>query len=171
MNIHTILVHFPIALLSLYTLMELIRWRQISELHSWFYIKLFLVVIGSGFSVLAYLSGHFAEQIIGETPLIQMHENFAKITIIIYGLIALFYLIKWLEKDRLVYFMSGSFLKKTWLILLHAEELYTYGWIQVIIALLGLTALSITGALGIAIAYNPNVNPVVKFVYSLFFSL
>lgn len=37
------------------------------------------------------------------------------------------------------------------------------------LALIGLIAITMTGALGGAIVYGPNVDPVVKFVYSLFF--
>ena len=44
MNIHPIFVHFPIALLTLYSLAELIRWRRITELAYWFYVKAFAMI-------------------------------------------------------------------------------------------------------------------------------
>ena len=47
MNIHPLLVHFPIALLTIYSLLELVPFKQIYRQSYWFYTKAIILIIGS----------------------------------------------------------------------------------------------------------------------------
>ncbi|KHO51327.1 MAG: hypothetical protein QT04_C0044G0036 [archaeon GW2011_AR11] len=47
LNIHPIFVHFPIALLSLYAVMVLIRFRKVMGLPYWSYAKAILAIAGT----------------------------------------------------------------------------------------------------------------------------
>ena len=61
MNLHTFVVHFPVALLMIYSLCELVRFQKVLMWPSWFYIKAFFVIIGAGSSVVAFGFGEVAE--------------------------------------------------------------------------------------------------------------
>src|SRR3989338_10533386 len=102
MNLHPIAVHFPIALLTLYSMMEMFRFRRVSELPWWFHMKAFLVILGTLAANVALLTGEMtAEQLkeSGATPsIVGIHEQWADITISIYSLIAAAYLIVWMER-------------------------------------------------------------------------
>jgi len=47
MNVHPIFVHFPIALLTIYALLELIQFKKVTSWNPWFYIKASFVVFGA----------------------------------------------------------------------------------------------------------------------------
>ena len=40
MNVHPLLIHFPIALLTVYVVMECLRFKKLLAEHSWFYSNL-----------------------------------------------------------------------------------------------------------------------------------
>src|SRR3989344_4809697 len=94
MNLHVIAVHFPIALLTLYSLMELVRSRKIAALPYWFYLKAFLVILGTLSAINAAALGKLLTLSRG-IPLegaVLMHTLFAVATIAIFGIIAILYL-------------------------------------------------------------------------------
>src|SRR3989344_5136632 len=98
MNIHPIIVHFPIAFLSVYGVLELVRLRYITSAMYWFYIKASIVMIGAAMAGAAYLSGEIAEELVGESRLIEIHSQWAKMTVVIFGFIAVCYAIAWFSR-------------------------------------------------------------------------
>lgn len=46
-NIHPLLVHFPIALLTVYSLLEAVPLKRIQKLPYWFYVKAVLLITGT----------------------------------------------------------------------------------------------------------------------------
>ncbi len=186
MNLHPIFVHFPIALLTLYSLAELLRFRALMAKAWWFYVKASAVVVGAAAAALAYATGDSAVAAIGRNPIlrpiIRAHESWAAATMLIYGLIALIYFLAFLEKEGIF-----DSLERLWArarpdgkskILLRLTKFLRYsilpsankageGWMVVVLALAGLAAVTVTGALGGSIVYGPNVDPVVQIVYRL----
>ncbi len=172
MNIHPIFVHFPIALMTVYAIAELIRFRKLTEAAYWFYVKAVLVIGGTVSAFLALNTGESAEQLLDHSlrPLINMHADFADASTLIFGLIAAIYLIVWVSKSEFNKKLSDSQIGPLWTKLsTFINSILNMSIIMIVLALIGLIAITITGGLGGAIVYGPNVDPIVGFIYHLFF--
>ncbi|MBP9821834.1 MAG: hypothetical protein KBC81_00050 [Candidatus Pacebacteria bacterium] len=158
MNIHPISVHFPVALLTLYSVFELIRFKKLNESSEWFYIKavfLFVGMIGAFFSL---VTGDWAGELYrGIGQLVHAHEFYMQATVFVYGLSTINYLIVCADKlygKKLLYVFG-----KLWTLKLKGVRFVFKNWVLVLVALLGLMLLVIGGALGGAIAYGPYADP------------
>ncbi len=174
MNIHPIFVHFPVALFTVYAILELIRFKKILVRREWFYIKLFLVVAGIVAAKIALATGEMAEHLSNDPTfhkIVEIHSLWANITTLIFSIIAIAYLISWINQD-LSDFMTRleqkKIIQKIWTILTNIQLFIMKSWVLVILALSGLFAVTTTGALGASIVYGPTVDPVVTFFYQLF---
>jgi len=168
MNIHPIFVHFPIALLTIYAIAELIRFKKILSLSYYFYIKAVLVIVGSLSSFIAMQTGEMAEHVLGErSTLVEKHSTFANISTYIFGFIALVYMLHWFKLSQDGKKMELSKIpSKQIRIFIIVEKVYQSILIP-ILALIGLATITTTGALGGAIVYGQNIDPVVNFIYNL----
>ena len=168
MNLHPILVHFPIALFTLYALLECARFKKLQEQAYYFYLKAFLVITGSLASSAAYITGDMQkDQLPADAairPIVEFHSTWALATITIFAVIALAYLIAWLNRQN----VFTSIQNQTFRRITSAAHAFTQGWIIVPLALAGLISVTITGALGGSIVYGPNIDPVASFIYRLF---
>lgn len=153
MNLHPILVHFPIALLTFYALFELVRVQKLLKEPAWFYVKAAFVIVGSLSSVATLLSGlAIKPQFQGSLSIahqVDVHSAFAFYASLLFGLIAFAYLVRLVKWKACVAF--SDFMLKSRII--------------VPLALIGLVLITITGALGGSIVYGPDIDPFVKFVY------
>src|ERR1051326_4143656 len=123
LNVHPIFVHFPVALLTIYCLLEFVRLRKVTSQPYWFYIKAMFVIIGSLATAAALITGDMAEDIVAGSDralrhLIGVHSNWAVATTTIFGMLAFFYLIAWIEK-QLPNFLLGNPVWKFLLTLKH----------------------------------------------------
>lgn len=161
MNLHTFFVHFPIALLMIYSLCELARFQRLLAWPSWFYIKAFLAIIGAGSSVVAFGFGEIAEHAgVYNERILDIHIFFAMLSVAVFGALAAAYFIAVLERwyplniplwglaTRIAHFLIGPFV--------------------VVLAFIGLLAISFTGAFGSALVRGPESDFVVSFIYHLF---
>ncbi|MSR76370.1 MAG: hypothetical protein EXS68_02155 [Candidatus Ryanbacteria bacterium] len=177
MNLHPIFVHFPIAFLTIYTLMEFVGFKRLTEHASWFYIKAFLLILGTGSSFAARQTGEMIEaQFRGgpQTKLLEMHALWANITIAFFCGLSLLYLAAWARRDLVQAPMIGRIIalpviSQFMALAGRVYDLFVNSALMMIAALIGLVLMTIVGGLGGALAYGPNIDPVVKFVYDLFF--
>ncbi len=139
MNIHPAFVHFPIALLFLYTIIELVPLRNLMPSMQWEPIKRFLLYVGTIAAGFALVTGTMAEDAVGETSALEPHETAAWILLSIFVLV--------------------SVLTFYW-----TSETPIRGWTMKALALAGLITLFIVGALGANIVYGSNVDPIVRLV-------
>lgn len=172
MNIHPIFVHFPIALLTIYAFMEIIRIKKLNDLPYYFYIKASFLIIGTLTSFLALWTGGMAEDAMGNqgNKLIEMHSTFAVISVWIFVILALAYLNSWIQKSPLnakILQIKNETILKIWNLKVKIANKILSSPISIILALIGLTTITITGALGGAIVYGQYVDPIVKFIYNL----
>ena len=168
MNLHPIIVHFPIACLILYSWIEVLglfspRIRKNLEITKYF---LLIVWILGTFGALQ--SGEIAQQAFGKSELIHTHEEFGEKSHKLYILIGCFYLAKLIINKRIFinYRTKREKSHLSWFISFVDSKLshYIIAWLSII----GVTLLSITGALGGAISHGPDTDPVVKVVYDTF---
>lgn len=160
-NFHVILVHFPVAFLTIYGVLELLRFRKLLSLPYWFYIKATLVIIGAGASWLAVVTGGMIEESFENTPalrsLIELHATFALGTATFASILALLYLLSWAGRQG---FMST----KSWV-----EKILNNNWVMFIAGVIILKLVTIVGALGGAIAFGQGVDPLSDLIYTFFF--
>jgi uncharacterized membrane protein len=174
MNLHPIFVHFPIALLTIYALLEVFiplkvkvfkvcKWQN-TKLYAllvnpiWKHIKAFLVIFGAVTVIPTLLTGEVAEhKYVGESnpqvffqsdlgKLIEAHGSAATVSVIIFSILALMYLASYFEKT---------------------QKLFSSTYVRMVLSIVGLLCITITGALGGAISHGPDTDPVVTFVYNL----
>lgn len=159
MNLHVVIVHFPIALLTLYSLLELISFGRIRQLSYLFYIKAFLVVLGAGSAFASMQTGKMiAGGFLDHGRLLQTHALFGTITTYYFGIAGLVYLIAFLGRSG-----WGRIAKPA----MYAEKMLG-SWCMPFVGLAGLIIITITGALGGSIAFGPDIDPVARFIYDLF---
>ncbi|MHB1316513.1 MAG: DUF2231 domain-containing protein [Minisyncoccota bacterium] len=164
MNIHPLFVHFPIALLTVYALAEIIWYKKITLQTWWWNFKAALLTLGVIGGFVALQTGDIAESIKGRSSLIEIHSTFAAISVWIFSALLFSYIIKFISLYKSEYVQYG-FKNKAFYFVEYVGKFITK--ISILLAFIGLITLTITGALGGAIVYGPDVDPVVNFIYSI----
>lgn len=172
MNIHPLLVHFPIALLTLYALLEIISIKKITDRFLWISpVKIFLVITGFLSGFVAYQAGELIEdqfkKITALAPVVEVHSNIASFTLVIFGAIAVSYAVQ-VANQKGIRSKNGIVLQINKTAVALSKVVLRRG-VVFLLATIGLIAVTVTGALGGAIAYGPDIDPFVKIIYSLLF--
>jgi hypothetical protein len=176
MNTHALIVHFPIALLSIYAVLELVHHKKVLASHGFFFIKSFLLVVGTLAAFAAAQSGEIAEEAFrgGDFHrVVELHSMWATLTIAFFSILAYAYVITWI-RSRLMstalmtWIAMHAWPQKVWLFLDAIARIIRKPVVCVALAGMGLVAITVTGALGASIVYGPDIDPVVSFVYHLF---
>ncbi len=167
LNIHPLIVHTPVGLLSLYSFLEIISIKRLQSLPYWFYVKAILVIFGSLGTFAALGSGKLIEDQFA-SRLLETHAWFAVATTLVYLVLAASYLLTWFRWEINKY-LEKTYFKQIWLLFDKLREFIMKRSILFCLSGLGFVFLSITGALGGALAYGPDVDPMVRFIYDLFF--
>ena len=171
MNIHPIFVHFPIALLTIYGFLELLRFRKLLETPWFEYVKGAFVIIGALTSSLALQTGELAEHAYKGSDartIIKIHASLVGFASTIFGILAVVYAIRLISKSSFQEKIVNSFFGHLWnFVLSVANPLYDSAWFMMTAAFIGIIAVTVTGGLGGAIVYGPDVDPVVSVIYSL----
>ncbi len=171
MDIHPIVVHFPIALLTIYSGMELFVYGTLQQKLWWVPMKRFLLIIGTIGGFFAILTGGVAADVYEQTDtmaLVEMHELFAQLSIGLYALLMI-------RECLLLSLEEGWIHEPLRLCGCPSQKFETMihrffpSLLTPFFSSIAFIALSITGALGGAIVYGPNVDPIVSFFYHLFF--
>lgn len=147
-NIHPIFVHFPIGLLMMYSLIELI---PLNHFLPWFHvnwvpIKRFLLYVGTLAAVPTIITGLIAKLSVGEYPLVIAHEIAAITTISLFTILSCLTLLLQFKKIKTT---------KTRTLAIK------------ILSFVGLLGLVTVGALGGAIFHGTDADPVVSFITNI----
>lgn len=179
MNIHPLFVHFPIALLALYSLLELASCAssRLREQEWVFSVKAFLLFVGVATAFIALVTGGITEDILKEEGdanfyMVGTHSAFAAATTVLYVILAAAYLVRVFDRrgwgNRMVG-LNSPFMR-IWNFKKYVAHLILDTWFLPILALLSFIGMAFTGALGAAIVYGPSADPFVSFVYHLFWA-
>ena len=171
---HPFIVHFPIAFLMLYALCELLRFQKITVQPFWFYLKASLSIVGVISALAAIITGGMIEAMFRSIPeknaIVPVHEMWAMITLIIFAIPAIAYLITWMQAPECAKSLERwPSIKKISNTLSPLAKKVLATKIVVPLALIGLVSVSITGGLGGAMVHGINFDPTVAFIYHLFF--
>lgn len=171
MNIHPIFVHFPIALLTIYGFLELLRFKKLLN-KPWFeYVKGSFVIIGALTSSLALSTGELAEKAYKGNEiriLIEAHAKWANFASGIFAVLAFVYALQLFSHTSYYEKIQNSFLSTIFnFIFSISSALYSSAWFMMTASFVGIVAITITGGLGGAIVYGQDVDPVVKIIYTL----
>jgi len=152
MNLHPIVVHFPIAFLLFYGLFELISVKKLMAKPYWFYVKAVFIILGALGAVASYLTGEGGLISAGRSALVEVHANFALATMVLSIFLALVYIVAWFGRDK--------FQLVAWKFLVNRGAM-----IPLAIAMIALIV--ITGGLGGAIVYGTDFDPLMKPIFQL----
>lgn len=168
MNVHPLFVHFPLALLALYVVAECLRFRSLIKRLDWFYIKTTLLFTGFLGMIAAILTGDFGKNLYPTMrAIIDTHENFAHITLGVFGFISLIYLPQVIEGIWGRHIQTSS-KARMWKSVLNADKEFYKPTILMPLALLGFMVLVITGGLGGSIVYGVTSDPFIEFIVQHF---
>lgn len=174
MNLHPIFVHFPIALLTIYAILELIRLKSVTNRPYFFYLKATFAILGFVSAKAAIFSGLAIEDNFrGE--IVETHEKLAFLSLFVFGIIALAYIVEFLEREGIILWLQNKFNGKLgWLFWIEkfiskiSNPAIEKGYI-ILPAIIGLILVSLTGALGGIMVYGASSDPFTRIVYQIFF--
>jgi uncharacterized membrane protein len=160
MNIHPLVVHFPIALLTLYSALEVLR--RFTKQDFWKPLRAFLVIVGAIGAFASLQTGEIAEQAYGEgmRNVLEMHKVMATVTTYVYALLAVLYGIDILE--------SRGYLKSVTL-LSSIKKTVLNSPLADLLAIIGFATLGLVGALGGILVYGPDADFATSIVYKMLF--
>jgi len=177
MNVHPIFVHFPIALLTIYAALEVLRFKKWTASPAYTSIKAFLAIIGTVTAVVAFSTGDTATSVIRSHPelrqVLRVHENFASWTVAIFSVIGVAYLIdaivrSWNPKPSYQRFIATP-LGKAWKLLEYLASYILRPSVVIILALSGLFFITVTGTLGGLMVYGKSSDPIISALAALLF--
>jgi uncharacterized membrane protein len=148
--LHPIIVHFPIALLTLYGVLELVRFQKVLDKPYWFYTKAILISFGALGALAGVLTGLIASSwtLLAGPRIFVLHQLFAFATVILSVGIAKGYLFHWLKPN----WYSEHVLRPRVLITL---------------AVLLLISITITGGIGGAMVRGTTFDPLMAPIFKL----
>ncbi|MFM7089032.1 MAG: DUF2231 domain-containing protein [Candidatus Paceibacterota bacterium] len=163
-NIHPIIVHFPIALLTIYSLIKILPVRKWFSTFAWRDIEVVLLVLGVLGAMAANSTGEIAEHLVRPPhKLVETHAAFASVTTWMYGLLLTGEILAWLKAkfyNNLKFIEYQKYINPIVKILQNK-------FIVLVLALVGLFAVFVTGLLGGVIVYGVTADPIAPFVLKL----
>lgn len=163
-NLHPLFVHFPIALLFIYALIKIIPVQKWFSAVSWKQIERALLLFGVLGAFAALLTGDTAEYLFQPNhQLVEMHATFATLSTWVFGALLFGEILSMVH----MYINATLHAVGVKRILFALESLLTDRVFSVVLALIGLIAISITGLLGGVMVYGVSADPAASAVLSL----
>lgn len=169
MDLHPIFVHFPVALITLFALFEILPLeKKFGKMY--FVTKFLFSCLGVLMSIPAYLSGGVAEEAIEHGPLhdvVELHGFFAGATIVV----AIALLVIYKLRFALQYpetFVGRYVVRYVPARILEQLRPLTARGFAVFLAIVLLVLITVTGALGGSMVYGPDIDPIAKVLYKVF---
>lgn len=164
MNLHPIIVHFPIAFLVIWSLCEILPVSVWFKSVNWQPVKNFLVLIGFVGGWVSQITGEIAEHLIGRSQLVHTHSFFAQASMVLFGIFAFEVVIIFLKnRYNNIYVKLGVITK----IIDWALNLVQNRAFRFLLAMLGLIAIFVTGLLGGVLVYGPTADPLAPYVLKI----
>jgi hypothetical protein len=163
-NLHVIVVHFPVALLFMYSVIKILPFRKFFPRVEWRQIERFLLIFGMLGILASFTTGQASRRLVApQRDLVHMHTNFASATAWFYGLLLggeVFAVLNRAVFNRLK-IRPLSWLGET------IEKILCQPALSWFLALAGLICLTITGALGGAMAFGLSADPMTPYILKM----
>ena len=162
-NLHPIFVHFPIALLFLYSIIKILPFKKWFPSVAWRDIERVLLFVGILGACAALLTGDTAEHLVHPNrQLVDAHSTFAEVA-------------TWLYAALLVGEISAIINAKQYIknsqsissVLRFVERVFCNPLLSGIIAFIALVAISLAGLLGGVMAYGLTADPFAPIILKL----
>lgn len=168
-SLHPVVVHFPIGLLTVYALLEIISIKKIQADPRWIFAKRVLLFVGTVGVLVSLQSG---EERGGENiepgTVLAYHSLCATITTWIFGLLAGSQFVIAVTGFVTRFVTKREWLYVIWKVIERIARIVSMRPILIIGAIAGLISLTITGALGGGMVYGPDADPMVTIVFKMF---
>ena len=162
--LHPIFVHFPIALLLLYSVIKILPLSKYFPKFAWKHVEIVLLITGVMGAFVAIVTGEDAKELLQiNSELVNKHELFANISIWIYVAILLGETLSFINPKLIL----NENLQKLTPYTLFIEKVLTNNILSKILALCGLVSISITGMLGGILVYGLSADPLAPIVLRL----
>jgi uncharacterized membrane protein len=164
-NIHPIIVHFPIAMLVIYCVIEIIPVRTIFKKIQWQSVSDVLLVVGALGTLASMVTGEAAEHSVmamGNHDLVEMHALFASITTWVACVLLGDRLLSWLW-PMITRFVPSVVVRFVSAVLAFVRNKI----VHILLVVLGFIALVMTGILGGAIVYGTTADPLAPVVMDM----
>lgn len=163
-NLHPIFVHFPIALLFLYSIIKILSLPKYFPAVAWKHIERILLVAGILGAFVALATGETAEHLIQPNhQLVEAHSTFAAISVWMYGL-----LLAGEVLENFASFIQNKinipFVTKASVFF---QKILTNNTVSIVLAILGLVAITVTGLLGGVMVYGTSADPLAGIVLKI----
>lgn len=163
-NIHPLFVHFPIALLVVYSFIKILPLGKLFPRFAWRQIGQIVLLVGVLGAFVASSTGEVAEHLVRpDHDLVEMHALFASLSTWVYGLILLGELI-YIKHNYILVKIKNLKIKE---LLFKIEMLLTHKLASAVLAILGLVFITITGVLGGVMVYGLTADPIAPVVLKL----
>ncbi len=163
-NIHPIMVHFPIALLFIYSVLEVLPMKRWFPNGAWKHIKRAFLFFGTLGAFAALSTGEIAESFTNANQmLVETHAAFATFSTWVYGLLLAGEIAEIIYSEYGTKIQSQIVLKFLALI----EKVFCHQTFSKILAIIGFFAITITGLLGGVMVYGVTADPLAKFVLTV----
>ncbi len=159
-NIHPIFVHFPIAFLSLYSLIKILPARFFAQNRKSIERTLLFFGILGAFASLN--TGEIAEHIVRKNRnIIEIHSLFASLSTFVFVFLGFLEFCSFLNTKSYFNLKFGKFL-------LFFSKLSERQFLTKTFAILGFILIFLTGVLGGVIVYGTSADPFAKYILDLF---
>ena len=157
-NIHPILVHFPIAMLFIYSIIKILPLKKWLPTVAWKDIERILLLVGVLGAFAALATGDTAEHLTHPNrQLVDMHATFASLSTWIYSALLVGEFAAIINAKNYVYKKGWQWIAS---ILQFLEKVLCNTAFSIILAIIGFIAISVTGMLGGVIAYGLSADPI-----------
>jgi uncharacterized membrane protein len=163
-NIHPIIVHFPVALLFLYSVIKILPFAKFFPKVAWRDIERVLLVFGVLGAFAASATGEIAEKLVSPNhDLVEAHSVFAEASTWLYGVLLLGEIFAIINKTIIAKINIGILTKFGAFI----EKTFCDSKLSIFIALLGFVAIAVTGLLGGVMMYGLTADPFAPYVLKI----
>lgn len=163
-NIHPIFVHFPIALLVIYSAIRILPLAKWFPAVAWKDIERALLVFGTLGAFAALSTGELAEELVRPNhQLVEAHSTFATAATWMYVSLLLGELSAYISAKQAAMVRLASVAP----LISFFKRYFSEGLLPKIIALVALVTLSIAGLLGGAIVYGTTADPLAGIVLKM----
>lgn len=164
-NIHPIFVHFPIALLFVYSFIKILPFRKWFPNVAWRDIERLLLIVGIGGAYLSLSTGEQAEEFTRPNrSLVEAHAFFANFSTRMYLLILIGEVANYINTKNFSFINKINYLPKliTWI-----EKILTNKNLVIVLVVLGFITLFLTGVLGGVLVYGTTADPLAPFILKI----